>query len=56
MVKKVVNTATNFRFDCCFTKVAVEVPMVDIDAAAYASDIESLAFEVGNTLFFTRDG
>ena len=51
MVNKVVNTATNFSFGCCFTKVAVavEVPMVEIDAAAYASDIESSNFEVGVT-------
>ena len=30
--------------------------MVDIDAAAYASDIESSTFEVGETLFYTRCG
>ena len=30
--------------------------MVDIDATAYSSDIESSTFEVGETLFYTRDG
>ena len=55
MVNKVV-TATNFSFGYCFTKVAMEVPMVDVDAAAYASNVESSNFEVGETLFYTRDG
>ena len=56
MVNEVVGTVTNFSFSCCFTKVAVEVPMVDIDAAAHALDIELSDFEVGKTLFYTRDG
>ena len=56
MVNKVVNTATTFSFGCCFTKVAVEIPMVYIDAAAYASDVESSNFEVEETLFYTRGG
>ena len=56
LLDKVVDTATNFSFGCCFTKVAVEVPMIDIDAAAHALDIELSDFEVGETLFYTRDG
>ena len=46
----------NFKFGCCFTKVATEVPMVDVDAAAYTSDVESSNVEVGETFFYTRDG
>ena len=30
--------------------------MVDVDAAAYVSDIESSNSESGNTFFYTRDG
>ena len=56
MANKVVNTATNSRFGCCFTKVAVEIPMVGVDAEAYASDAEFSNCEVGETLFYTRDG
>ena len=46
MVNKVVDTATNFKFGCCFIKVAAEDPMVDVDAAAYASDVETSFFQV----------
>ena len=56
MVSKVINTATNFNFSCCFTKLASGDPVASVDAAAYATNIQSSNFEVGETLFHTRDG
>ena len=56
LVSKVINTATSFNFSCCFTKLASGDPVASVDAAAYATDIKSSTFEVGETLFYTRDG
>ena len=63
LVSKVVNTATNFRYSCCFTKLpdlndcsdCKNISSEDNLSSATTDDVQEL-FEVGETLFCVKDG
>ena len=50
LVNKVINTAVNFRYSCCFIKTDAQA------SGAYASEVEKSLFEIGETLFYAKDG
>ena len=63
LVSKVINTATNFRYSCCFTKLpdlndctdCKDCSSKDILASTTTDDVQEL-FEEGETLFCIKDG
>ena len=63
LVSKVIDTATNFRYSCCFTKLpsctncaGCESCTVSNDSIACSTDIKQETFEEGEILFYTKDG
>ena len=50
LVNKIINTAVNFRYSCCFIKTDAQA------SGAYASEVEKSLFEIGETLFYAKDG
>ena len=55
MVNAVINTATSFKYSCCSTRVQDCNGCPD-KCTACATDIVSEEFDVGETLFYAKEG
>ena len=55
MVNAVINTATSFRYSCCFTRLK-DCKGCPESCTACATDIVSEEFDIGETLFYTKEG
>ena len=50
LVNKVINTAVDFKYSCCFTRTETDPYEV------FNSEVETSEFEVEETLFYAKDG
>ena len=63
LISKVLNTSTNFKYSCCYTKLPDSGDSSECtacsfvtDPASSATDVVQESFEEGGTLFFVTDG
>ena len=55
MLSKVINVRSHPKYSCCFTKFNGDC-IPDSESHVFATDVKQELFEVGETLFYARDG